>query len=140
MRDAPIPSSLSALTVLAVICASLLSACATPPRIAQKKTIEVAGQKLEFGGAYDARHTALTLSINADPVMSGRFPPYTPTLRLSSQYQGMDVSANCYFGSVLGSKPGVLGIVSGAVQAGHGKSGDKCDVLVGGKVVEALYF
>ena len=128
------------LAVLAVVCASLLGACTTAPRIAQKKSVEVAGKKFEFGGEYDTRQRALTLSVNADSAMSGKFPPYTPTLHLSTQYQGMEVSASCYFGSVLGGKAGVLGIVAGSVQGGLGKSADKCDVLVGGKVVEALYF
>ncbi|WP_198674700.1 hypothetical protein [Rhodoferax ferrireducens] len=126
--------------ILCVLAPSLLAACSSPPRVAQKKQVEVAGHKLEFGGEYVPKQTTLTLSVNGDPVLSGRFPPYTPTLNLRSEYQGMEVSADCYFGSVLGGKRGVLGIVAGAVQVGNGRSGDKCNVLVGGKVVEALYF
>jgi hypothetical protein len=51
------------------------------------------------------------------------------------------ISADCYFGSVLNkSVPGIGGIVASAVQGGLGKGADKCDMSVGGKVVEALYF
>jgi len=134
------PSTRSTLAVLGIVCAGLLAACSTAPRVAQKKSVEVAGHKFEFGGEYDTRQRSLTLSVNADPAMSGKFPPYTPTLHLSTKYQGLDVEASCYFGSVLGGKSGVLGIVASSVQGGLGKSADKCDVLVQGKVVEALYF
>ena len=127
--------------ITTVIAASLLSACAaTPPKVAQNKVVEVAGQKFDFGGVYETRNKRLSLSINGDPVMAGSFPPYTPTLRLKTPYKGMDFSATCYFGSVLSAQGGMVGIVSGAVQAARGKSADKCDMLVGDKVVETLYF
>jgi hypothetical protein len=117
-----------------------LAGCAASSKVAQKKSVDVGGQKLEFGGEYVPRDKALKLTINGDPVLAGQFPPYTPTLRLNAKYQGMDVSADCYFGSVLADKPGAFGIVAGAVQGSKGKGADKCDLLVGGKVMEALYF
>ncbi|AKJ31659.1 hypothetical protein [Caldimonas brevitalea] len=130
-------------SIAVVVClaaAAALSAGCASSRIAQNKTVQVAGQKLEFGGVYDPRGNELSLSVNGDPVMRGSFPPYTPTLNLNAQYRGLDVRAECYFGSVLGSKGGVVGIVAGAVQSAHSKAGDKCDLHVGGKVVESLYF
>jgi hypothetical protein len=126
--------------ILTTIAASLLCGCTTPPKVAQKKNVTVAGRTLEFGGEYDTRNKALTLSVNGDPVMAGSFPMFTPTQHLRAEYQGLTISADCYFGSVLGSRPGVLGIVAGAVQSGQGKSGDTCSLLVGDKVVESLYF
>jgi hypothetical protein len=124
-------------TALAV---TLLAGCAAPPKVAQKKTVDVAGQKLEFGGTYDQRRNALSLSVNGDPVMNGSFPPFTPTLGMNAQYKGLPVRAECYFGSVLGSKGGVFGIVAGAVQSANERAGDKCDMQVNGKTVESLYF
>lgn len=127
------------LTLTTLAAALLITGCASP-KIAQKKSVEVAGQKLEFGGVYESRGTNLSLSINADPVMTGSFPPFTPTLNLNTQYRGLSVRAECYFASVLGSKRGVIGIVAGAVQSANDRAGDKCDLLVDGKLVEALYF
>ncbi|MEW6707797.1 MAG: hypothetical protein AB1430_23375 [Pseudomonadota bacterium] len=127
-------------SVAFLFAAAALAGCANPVKVAQKKSVEAEGQKLEFGGEYNARGKSLSLTINGDPVLAGTFPPYTPTLRLNGKYQGMDVSADCYFGSVLGQKGGVVGIVAGAVQGATGKGADKCDMLVGGKVLEALYF
>ena len=122
-----------------VIATTLLAGCASP-KIAQKKSVDVAGQRLEFGGVYEPRGTNLSISINGDPVMNGSFPPFTPTLNLNANYKGLAVRAECYFGSVLGGKRGVIGIVAGAVQSANNRAGDKCDVQVGGKVVESLYF
>jgi hypothetical protein len=126
------------LTALAIT-ATLLAGCASP-KIAQKKIVEVAGQKLEFGGVYEPRGTKLSISINGDPVMNGSFPPFTPTQNLNANYKGLTVRAECYFGSVLGGKSGVLGIVAGAVQSANERAGDKCEMLVNGKAVESLYF
>lgn len=125
--------------VIAVCAAVLVAGCASP-RVAQNKTVTVNNQKLDFGGQYDPRQNSLSITVNGDPIMRGSFPPYTPTLNLTAQYQGLDVRAECYFGSVLSSKGGVVGIFAGAVQGAQNKAGDKCDMRVGGKVVEALYF
>jgi hypothetical protein len=119
---------------------AMLAGCAAPMKVAQKKTVEVQGRKLEFGGEYAPGARELKLTVNGDPVLAGQFPPYTPTLNLNGKYQGVDLAAECYFGSVLSSKGGVVGIVAGAVQAAKGKSADKCDMQAGGKVVETLYF
>jgi hypothetical protein len=120
---------------------SLMAGCAhKPPRAAQKKTVQVAGQKMEFGGEYDEENTHLVISVNNERLMSGTFSQYQATLQLKSPYKGMEVSTECYFGSVLGNNHGVLGIVAGAVQAAKGKSGDTCEVLVNGKALEKLYF
>ena len=126
------------LTVLA-IATTLLAGCASP-KIAQKKTVDVAGQKLEFGGIYEPRGNNLSICVNGDPVLSGSFPPFTPVQNLNANYKGLAVRAECYFGSVLGGKSGVIGIVAGAVQSGKERAGDKCNMLVDGKVVESLYF
>ncbi len=129
----------STFIVIASIAIAALVGCASP-KTAQNKTVEVSGRKLEFGGVFDPRGNNLSLSINGDPVMNGSFPPYTPTLNMNTQYRGLEVRSKCYFGSVLGSKRGVIGIVAGAVQSAHDTAGDKCDMQVDGKVVETLYF
>ena len=130
---------LTPFAIVAVTAATLLAGCAST-KIAQKKTVEVAGRKLEFGGTYEPRGSRLSLTINGDPVMNGNFPPFTPTMNLNSQYGGLPVRAECYFGSVLGNKGGVLGIVAGAVQSANERAADKCDLQVNGKTVESLYF
>jgi hypothetical protein len=118
-----------------------LAACAsTPPRQAQKKSVEAGGKRFEVDGEYLERNTALTIRVNGDPVMSGTFPPYTPTMKLHARYQGVDFTADCYFASVLGNRGGRVGWISGIVQNNVGKAGDKCEVLAGGKAVETLYF
>lgn len=120
---------------------ALVSGCAaTPPRVAQNKAVDVNGKKLDFGGSYAPDAKELTLTINGDPVMRGSFPPYTTNLHLNSKYQGLDINASCSFGTVISSMGGLTGKIAGAVQAGIGKGGDKCDLAVNGKKTETLYF
>ncbi len=123
---------LASLGAVAVVmgCASI--------RVAQNKTVESEGQKFELGGTYEPKGD-LTLTIDGDPIMRGRFPPYTPTLRLNGKYKNQSVSASCYFGTILGSRGGVGGIVAGSIQGAKGKSGDKCDITVG-SATESLFF
>lgn len=119
----------------------LLAACAaTPPIVAQEKTVEFEGTSLVFGGSYDTERKNISLSVNGDSVMKGTFPPYTPTQNLSGKYKDLNISSQCYFGSVLSSQGGAFGAIAGIVQASKSSSGDKCDMLVNGKVVESLYF
>ncbi|MEJ2394045.1 MAG: hypothetical protein P8045_03120 [Candidatus Thiodiazotropha sp.] len=119
----------------------LLVGCAsTPPKIAQEKTYVAEGVTLVFGGKYDVEHNQLELTVNGDPIMRGSFPPYTPKQNLNAKYQGLRVSGDCYFGSVLSSEGGVFGKVAGAIQSAKSKSADKCDMFVNGKSVESLYF
>ncbi|HKO68776.1 MAG TPA: hypothetical protein VJU53_13320 [Burkholderiaceae bacterium] len=119
------------------VCAAL-AACAST-RVAQNKTLESEGQKFDVGGTYDPRGHELTLIVNGDPVLRGSFPPYTPTLKMNGKYKNQAVSATCYFGTILGSKGGITGIVAGSVQGAKGKSGDKCDITVG-TASESLFF
>lgn len=129
--------------VFGIACLSvfaLVSGCATPPRVAQNKAVDMSGKKLDFGGSYAPDRKELTLTVNGDPIMRGSFPPFTPSLHLKGKYQNLDITASCSFGSVLSSKGGLAGKIAGAVQAGIGKGGDKCDLAVNGKPVETLYF
>jgi hypothetical protein len=116
-----------------------LSGCASI-RNAQPKTVDVDGQRYEFGGSYNPRGTELTVTVNGDPMLRGSFPPYTPTLRLSGKVKEAEVVAQCYFSSVLSSKGGRVGIIASAVQGGVGKSSDKCEMTVNGKPAQELYF
>jgi hypothetical protein len=124
---------------LALTAMVALAGCASI-RNAQPKTAEIDGQRYEFGGTYNPRGTELTVSVNGDPMLRGSFPPYTPTLRLSSKVGQADVVAQCYFSSVLSGKSGRVGIIAGAVQGGLGKSSDKCEMTVNGKPAQELYF
>jgi hypothetical protein len=129
--------------VLGMACVSafaLISGCATQPRVAQNKAVDVGGKKLDFGGSYAPDAKELTLTVNGDPIMRGRFPPYTTNLHLNGKYQSLDINASCSFGSVLSSMGGLTGKIAGAVQAGIGKGGDKCDLAVNGKPAETLFF
>ncbi len=123
------------------ICSLVLVGCmSNPPKQAQEKTYEAEGVTLVFGGKYDVDHNQLELTVNGDPVMRGSFPPYTPTQNLNANYQGLRLSSNCYFGSVLSEKGGVFGRVAGAIQSAKAKSADKCEIFVNGQSVEHLYF
>lgn len=127
-----------ALALFTPLVALAIVGCAST-RVAQNKIVESEGQKFDLGGTFDPRGNDLTLTINGDPVLRGSFPPYTPTLRLNGKYKNQAVSASCYFGTVLGSKGGITGIVAGSIQGAKGKSGDKCDITVG-SASEALFF
>ncbi|MCJ8301238.1 hypothetical protein [Shewanella sp.] len=129
--------TLSTLVMLAVF----LTACAaTPPKIAQEKTVTVSGQTLKFGGKYDVEKNQLELTVNGDPMMKGAFPPYTPTQNFKANYKELKIASSCYFGSVLGEQGGTFGIIAGAIQASKSSSGDKCELFVDGESVETLYF
>lgn len=126
---------IGALTLLA------LTGCgSTPPIQAQDKTVSYKGKVYVFGGQFDESKDEVELTVNGDPIMKGRFPPYTPTLNLASDYEGVNVSSYCYFGSVLGNQGGVFGAVAGAIQSSNSKSGDKCDIKIAGETIESLYF
>ncbi|ATC82631.1 hypothetical protein OIZ54_17325 [Pseudoalteromonas sp. A3] len=127
--------------IISVLPVLALAGCgSTPPIQAQEKTIAYQGQTYVFGGQYDENRNELQLTVNGDPLLKGRFPPYTPTLNLASDYQDVHISSYCYFGSVLSSKGGVFGAVAGAIQSSNSKSGDKCDIKIGGETIESLYF
>lgn len=100
----------------------------------------MSGKKLDFGGSYAPDAKELTLTVNGDPIMRGKFPPFTTNLHLKGKYQNLDINASCSFGTVLSSMGGLTGKIAGAVQAGIGKGGDKCDLGVNGKPTETLYF
>lgn len=120
---------------------AFLTACAaTPPIIAQEKTVTVSGQTLKFGGKFDTEKNKLELSVNGDALMKGKFPPYTPTQNFKANYKELKIASHCYFGSVLGDQGGVFGAIAGAVQASKSSSGDKCELFIDGKSVETLYF
>lgn len=117
-----------------------LAGCATPPKVALTKTIEANGEQLLLGGSYVIADREVTLTINGDPVMRGKFPPFTPSLNLKGTYKNFSVTAACRFGSVLSSHKSLLGTISGAVQAGIGKGNDICDISIPGRPAETLYF
>ncbi|TMO84707.1 hypothetical protein [Pseudoalteromonas spongiae] len=128
------------LSIVALSSLTLAGCGSTPPIQAQEKTIAYQGKTYVFGGQYDTKRNEVQLTVNGDPVMKGRFPPYTPTLNLNTSYQEVNVSSYCYFSSVLNEKGGVFGAVAGAIQSSNSKSGDKCDVKIAGETVESLYF
>lgn len=119
----------------------LFTACATPPpKVALKKNYEVQGQKLEFGGTYQPKANELIITVNGDPILKGSFPPFTPTTKLNGKYKNFQITGECYFGSVLASKGGLVGVIAGAVQSGHSKTADKCDMFVNSKPADTLFF
>lgn len=127
-------------SLVALSSLTLVGCGSTPPIQAQEKTIAYQGKTYVFGGQYDTKRNEVQLTVNGDPVMKGRFPPYTPTLNLKTSYQEVNVSSYCYFSSVLNEKGGVFGAVAGAIQSSNSKSGDKCEVKIAGETVESLYF
>lgn len=131
----------SKLSIL-IISTSLVTGCATTkgPRMAQSKQIEINGETVTIAGSYHEKKNQLSITINGDPVMRGKFAPFTPTKKMNAKYNGASVSSSCYFGSVLAEKGGLLGVVAGAVQSSKSATSDKCEISVDGKMVEALYF
>ena len=122
---------------------SILAGCASDqpkPRIAQEKTYQDASHTLHFAGKYYVHKQEVILTVNGDPVMRGHFPPFTPTLNMSTKYQGLALSTHCYFGSVLGDEGGAVGLVAGLIQSAKSKSSDVCQVAINGQAAEKLYF
>lgn len=127
----------SELFVLFVTSATLVGCAST--RVAQNKTVEVQGQKFELGGTYYPNSYDLTLTVNGDPVLRGTFAPYLPFLLLSNKYQGQEITARCYFGTILSSQGGTTGAIASTIQGAIGKSGDQCDLMIG-RAQESLFF
>lgn len=127
-------------TLATFVLVSTLMGCATAPRTAQEKTVEVDGKVLKFAGSYLEDNNKLILTVNGDPIMQGQFPPYTPTQNFSSTYQGLALRSHCYFGSVLGDQGGAFGVVAGIIQSTKNSSADKCELFVNDKLVDQLYF
>jgi hypothetical protein len=125
---------------ISVAAGILLSACATPPKTAANKTYQVDTLKLVFGGTFSPDANELIITVNDDPLMKGRFAPYTPTQNLNGKYKNLEISAHCYFGSVLGSKGGKFGLIAGLIQSANSNSADKCELSVNDKAAETLYF
>lgn len=120
---------------------ALVSGCASqPPRIAQNKMYMAHHQKLDFGGRYDVEENKLSISVNGDVIMRGSFPPFTPTKSMNGTYDGMTIGADCYFGTILSGQGGLVGVIAGAVQDSHGKSGDQCKITVDKNQAATLYF
>lgn len=97
---------------------------------------DAAKQPWTIGGTFDQRKDLLTVTINGDNVMIGRFPPYTPRLNLSGLYQGHHLNADCEF---------TVGIIRNRIaetvfQTVRNKSGNTCEILVDAKPATTLYF
>lgn len=120
-----------------------LSACAKKPpvKLANEKTGTYEEKQLTFGGKYLVEDKDLVILVNGDAVLSGSFPPFTPKMNLKTDYDGLNIEADCYFGSVLTSSvPGVGGVIAGIVQSQEGVSADKCEIFVQGESAHHLYF
>ncbi|GIU50630.1 hypothetical protein TUM4438_37340 [Shewanella sairae] len=128
-------------TLLALTLVAVVAGCAAkPPRVAQEKVVDVDGVTLKFNGSFDDEKNILILSVNNDPIMQGKFPPYTPTQNLKAKYKEIDVRSHCYFGSVLGNQGGAFGAIAGLVQSSTSSTADKCELYVNNELVEHLYF
>lgn len=112
-------------------CASLVTA---PPK--QYAPEGANAKPWLIGGTFDPRRHTLTITVNGDNVMSGRFPPYTPRLSLPGLYEGHRLAADCEF------TVGILKhrIAETVFQKVRGKSGNSCAILVDAKPAATLYF
>lgn len=111
-------------------CSSLVTA---PP-----KHYQAAADKKPWtiGGTFDSRRHLVTISIDGDNVMAGRFPPYTPKLNLSGLYEGHRLNADCEFTvGIIGNRIGET-----IFQSVRRKSGNTCAILVDAKPAATLYF
>lgn len=128
-------------TLLALILVAVVAGCAAkPPRVAQEKVVDVDGVTLKFNGSFDDKKNLLILSVNNDPIMQGKFPPFTPTQNLKAKYKEIELRSYCYFGSVLGNQGGAFGAIAGMVQSSKKSTADKCELYVNNELVEHLYF
>ena len=116
------------------------SSVAPKPNVAQEKTLDLGAKTITLGGEYWLNKNKLTIMVDQEPLLKGSFPPYTPTLKLNGNYDGVAVSAYCYFGSVLASKGRLVGAISGAIQGAKGKSADTCEVTADNQGPVTLYF
>lgn len=119
---------------------ALLSGCAATIHQAQEKNISIEGKSFRFGGSYNVDENELKLTINGEPLMQGRFPPFTPTQNFNTTYQEVPFFVHCYFGSVLTKGGGAVGIVAGVIQAAKSSSGDKCEISYKDAIKDTLYF
>lgn len=118
-------------SILFTGCASLVTA--------QPKQYSPGGEAAQpwlIGGTFDPQGRTVTITINGDNVMVGRFPPYTPRLSLPGQYEGHRLTADCEF---------TVGIVKhriaeAVIQKVRNKSGNTCEILVDAKPATTLYF
>ena len=125
--------------------AIVLTSCATKPpppvKEANPKTGTYEEKTLTFGGRYLVDKKALTITVNGDAVLAGSFPIFTPKLNLKTKYEGLNIEADCYFGSVLTSSlPGPGSIIAGIAQGQEGVSADACEIFVQGVTANKLYF
>ena len=125
--------ALSVLVSLAALngCASVITA---PPK---QFTPPGDGKKpWTIGGTYDRHRDLVTISVNGDNVLSGRFPPYTPRLNLPGTYEGHRLHAECEF------TRGIIKhrIAEAVYQNVRRNSGNSCQVLVDAKPAATLYF
>jgi hypothetical protein len=130
-------------TSITIFSCITLIGCATVqgPRTAQEKNISINGKPVTVAGLYYEKKNRLEITVNGDPIMRGKFLPYTPKKIINGKFDGKTITSNCYFGSVLGGKGGLFGAIAGAVQSAKSTSSDKCDISIdGGEVVETLYF
>lgn len=128
------------LLTTAIAVTTLLTACtATPPRVAQEKPLKSKAKPSNLV-VNMMKKNQLKLTVNGEPLMQGRFPPYTPTQNFNAKYGDIRIKSACYFGSVLGNQGGAFGAIAGAIQASKSSSADKCEIIVAGDTVETLYF
>jgi hypothetical protein len=126
--------------ILAGAAFALLTACAPTIHQAQEKQINIEGKSFQFGGTYNVDEKLLKLTVNGEPLMQGRFPPFTPTQNFNTTYQDTPFFVHCYFGSVLSSEGGAVGLVAGVIQAAKSSSADKCEISHKDVVKDTLYF
>ena len=126
---------------IALAALALAAGCASkPPREAIPQTSRVGEPPIVFAGSFDVEDNRLTLTANDEPIMRGSFLPVTPVLNMNGDYQGTPVRAQCYFGSRLSERGGLLGMVSSVVQSSEGKTADRCEMLVEGAEATTLNF
>lgn len=117
----------------------LTTACKDPIIKAPSKQYQPVGETAQpwtIGGIYHQREQRVTVTINGDNVLSGRFPPYTPKLSLPGQYQGHRVLADCEFtNDIIGNR-----IAESIFQRVRNKSGNTCVVMVDGRQATTLHF
>lgn len=122
-----------------IAAAAVLSGCKEPIVKAPSKQYQPVGEDARpwtIGGIYHKREHRVTVTINGDNVLSGRFAPYTPKMSLPGEYLGHRVIADCEFtNDIIGNR-----IAESIFQAVRHKSGNTCVVTVDGRQATTLYF
>jgi hypothetical protein len=82
-------------TIIAILLAATLTACATPSQVQGYRPANYAGAPMQISGEWNELSSEITIFVDGQPALKGKVSPWTGTGGFSGQYQGYTISANC---------------------------------------------